>query len=534
MSNVSLKLRQRAEVMAILKKYRDNVSPKGSQLKEDVDNLKKIGNDSLVAKILFEEITDSKNVYSNVCAVFLLEAIEDDVFEKTAFTFLQNSEIDDNRKFFIISLLKQKGINFDYHDVRKYINSPETIAQSGVKDFLVDAVKNPEVQIDLLDFYINISKEDRVYFLNNLTSEFQGDDLANAFSLLIQIVQDKDEQKMIAEALLETNSPYALEGLEFLKKEKLFAQYASKIDHAIKKISFANPNFKNIGIIEDSTKDKAYISFIDGNSDFSLAFSRKKENGQITTVLLTMNLMKGITSCVGFGAIAQENFNSIIERVFADSMPVNIEPEGLKLLCDYYLEKNYKTSTELPYEYIVWKKLLNDIDSNNLDVSEYLNKNLEKLNLTDAKIHKFINSKFLETWYYSYHQNEKVDEIIYKIEEKHISSIDEINKLVSETVDKYFISNEDFMAEFRSRLLILAFVAKLAKLNASSACAYSLCYENPYLKTIVTSIIDKSIYYYLSTHLLEKENNIFRQNEKTVLSKEELKALMDELEAKWV
>ena len=56
MSNVSLKLRQRAEVMAILKKYRDNVSPKGSQLKEDVDNLKKIGNDSLVAKILFEEI----------------------------------------------------------------------------------------------------------------------------------------------------------------------------------------------------------------------------------------------------------------------------------------------------------------------------------------------------------------------------------------------------------------------------------------------------------------------------------------------
>ena len=102
MSNVSLKLRQRAEVMAILKKYRDNVSPKGSQLKEDVDNLKKIGNDSLVAKILFEEITDSKNVYSNVCAVFLLEAIEDDVFEKTAFTFLQNSEIDDNRKFFII------------------------------------------------------------------------------------------------------------------------------------------------------------------------------------------------------------------------------------------------------------------------------------------------------------------------------------------------------------------------------------------------------------------------------------------------
>ena len=127
-----------------------------------------------------------------------------------------------------------------------------------------------------------------------------------------------------------------------------------------------------------------------------------------------------------------------------------------------------------------------------------------------------------------------MDEIIYKIEEKHISSIDEINKLVSETVDKYFISNEDFMAEFRSRLLILAFVAKLAKLNASSACAYSLCFENPYLKTIVTSIIDKSIYYYLSTHLLEKENNIFRQNEKTVLSKEELKALMDELEAKWV
>ena len=52
----------------------------------------------------------------------------------------------------------------------------------------------------------------------------------------------------------------------------------------------------------------------------------------------------------------------------------------------------------------------------------------------------------------------------------------------------------------------------------------------------VTSMIDKSIYYYLSTRLYEynkKNNKNFKQIIKTNFSKKELLTLMENLEDKW-
>ena len=48
---------------------------------------------------------------------------------------------------------------------------------------LENALINPEVQIDLLDFYINIPNDEKITFLENLKEEFSGDNLAKGFVL---------------------------------------------------------------------------------------------------------------------------------------------------------------------------------------------------------------------------------------------------------------------------------------------------------------------------------------------------------------
>ena len=68
----------------------------------------------------------------------------------------------------------------------------------------------------------------------------------------------------------------------------------------------------------------------------------------------------------------------------------------------------------------------------------------------------------------------------------------------------------------------------------TSACAYSLCFKNPYLKTFIHSSIDKSLYYAFSTKAYElEEKNRFKKNTKTNFSKEELELIMSQLEEKW-
>ena len=140
------------------------------------------------------------------------------------------------------------------------------------------------------------------------------------------------------------------------------------------------------------------------------------DNGAIDALLTTINISKGVISSMGFGAITIENFDAIIKRLFSDSIPVEINPVALKSLFIYYLKKSELKETQVPYELIVWKKLLNDIREINYDISEFINSKLDIMNLTEAKVKKFINAKISETWFYSPGQNKYIDEIVENIE----------------------------------------------------------------------------------------------------------------------
>ncbi|MBQ8635870.1 hypothetical protein IJ425_06940 [bacterium] len=534
MSKASQKMQQRAELIAILNKYRDVIEIDNVQLIEDVKKISEFEDKTFVCKTILQEINNAKSAYANVCAIIILETINKEIFEKEAIECIKSEKTNDNKKFFIMSLIKQKGIDFNFKDIANYIDTAEELAHNGIVDFLENAINDPEVQIDLLDFYINIPKEEKIYFIENLIEDFEGDNLANALSILAQLNLENEELQIITDKLIDLESPYTLDGLEFiLNNQKINSQTKTKIKRTIKAIKKSYPDFLNNELIKDSKIHKSYISFVDGQSNFSLILSRIKPDNTIDALLTTICTTKGVISCMGFGAISQENFNSIIKRLFCDTLPVEITPIALKSLFEHYLKKSNENEIELPYELIVWKKILNDIREINYDISEFINSKLETINLSNARVKKFVNAKILETWYYAKDQNKHVDEIIEKIEKEHLIDLDEIDKLSSKATET-LLNDKNYISELQSSLLLQSYIASLAKLKITSACAYSLCFEKQHLKTLISSLIDKSIYYALNLKINETEQeNLFNKAPKTSFKKEELELIMSQLEEKW-
>ena len=532
MSDKTSTLQQRAQLLSILNKYRDIKKIDNNQLREDINSIRLLENKELIFKTLLQEIVSSKGMFCDICSIISIEAFENEIFEEFAVKLLQDKKIEDEKKFLIMSLMRQKGLNFNYRDIVDYVENPQELAHNGVGSFLNNAIYDPEVQIDL---FINIPQDEKLYFLGNLQDEFCGDDLANAFSILAQLNLENEELEIVLNSLLESNSCYAINGLKhILETQGLEVKIKTKIKKEIKKLEKTYPDFKNDLLTLNSEVYKCYISFVDGKSNFSLIFSRKTKNNLIHALLFTVNTKKGITSCMGFCDLEIENFIAITKRLFSDSLPVNISPIALKSLYTYYCEKSKKNNIELPYEFTVWKNMLNDVRVINYDISEFINSKLELTKLTKAKVKKFVSSKILETWYYSIGQNEHIDKLIDEIEKKHIVDLDKINEMVSKLIDDKFLIDREFISEMQSKLLMQSYVASLAKLKMTSACAYSLCYKNPYTKMLIESSIDKSLYYAFSTKAYElDDDNVFKKNSKSKFKKEELELLMAQLEEKW-
>ena len=75
---------------------------------------------------------------------------------------------------------------------------------------------NPEAQIDFLDFYYGVSKNDRDILLDSIIKDYSGDLLANILTPLIYSLDDKEGLKMCINGLLKSKSYLAYAPLSWL------------------------------------------------------------------------------------------------------------------------------------------------------------------------------------------------------------------------------------------------------------------------------------------------------------------------------
>lgn len=531
------KMQIRAIILKTLSKYRKLKNPLSEQIALDIEQFRAIDDKEQIAKTLFKEIASSElGEYINICAIILIESIENDVFEKCALDFLKDKNNTDEKKFFVISLIKQKGIYFDYDNIEDYIESPDTIAQNGVKGFLLNTLDDAEAQIDLLDFYLNIPEDEQIFLLNSLSKEDEIDSVAFVMGMISKLSIEDNKLNIIINALLEFDTPYAIEGLDYISKNyKIDLKQRQKLKNKIKKLKEKYPNFENNALIKNSSVNNSYISFVDGNSNFALILSRKNKEGLIDAIFLTININCGISACMGFGCISPSNYKTVLLRLFPDMLPVKINPMALKAIYKYYLSINEKTGTELPYELIVWSKLLDDIEDINYNFKDFIISKLDTTNLNEEKVKKFLLTRTNDNWFFEYGQNEAIDKIIDEIEKKHITQYDEIEKIIAQYIDEDFINNDKFTDEIIQRLIMQSYVLKLANLKMSSYSAYSLCFKDKYYKMFVNFLILKSIYQHFINmkEELSKKDNIFRKDNKYSFNSAEIENIAAQIEEEW-
>ena len=277
MSDKSSKMKLRSELLSILNKYRSIKSPEALEFSLDIKKIAAFQDKEMLAKILFKEIEHAKEEFESICSIFIIEAIDNSTLEKYAINFLQSKEIPDDKKFLILSLMKQKDIPFEYENIEGYMQYSQN-NEKNFKDLLDDILIDPEVQIDLLDFYINVDKSDKFSLLENLEEENSSDTIALTFSILSYLDLERDEFKIILDNLLQSNSPYALVGLRHcFKNIKTDFKTMQMIKKSIKRLEDKNPSFCYDDIIKTSKPYDSYMSFVDGNGNFSLGFARKTD-----------------------------------------------------------------------------------------------------------------------------------------------------------------------------------------------------------------------------------------------------------------
>ena len=74
------------------------------------------------------------------------------------------------------------------------------------------------------------------------------------------------------------------------------------------------------------------------------------------------------------------------------------------------------------------------------------------------------------------------DEIIEFIQNKKILDLDKIDAISSHIIDEKIANDEEFLLEFRKKLVLQSFIAKNALLNTISADLYTLCFDYKYLE----------------------------------------------------
>ena len=241
------KMQLRVSLIQLLSKYRKDNEDNNEEIAQDIIKLKLVKDKKYLGKLLFKEISSDDNTnYIHACAIIALEVLDKDTFENYAIDFLQDKNNSDDKKFLVISLIKQKGISFNYEDVESYINNPEEIAKESMGDFLLSAIDDPEAQIDLLDFYINVPKEEKFYILDNLSKENSQDVISNCLSLIVKTEVDKDELEYMVKELLNSNSPYSMDGLNYILENcKINLKLRQKVKNKYLELNKKFPDFKN-------------------------------------------------------------------------------------------------------------------------------------------------------------------------------------------------------------------------------------------------------------------------------------------------
>ncbi len=510
----------KAEIIAIISKFEG--SKDISSCIEDISLLDAQNDKRTIVKLLLKELYNLKTEDGTIIC-FLLERYADKAeLTKKLWELLKNPLSSNNVKIITLNFLRGLDNNWELDCGDELLNTE--ILDAETSKMLNNAIVNPEIQIDFLDFLTSLSTHDKITLINSLANDYSEDTLAN---ILIPVFQSQP------------TSEAGLAALDILGKSKSQLAYHAlnssleQVDERIKPLVKKNiSTLKISGIREDnsaifykeilseSLPYKFYATYPDGHGNQAIIFTRKTVSGKIRFVAVVIDDYHGIRDCFGFNEISEFECEKIIERFFKNESELELSPKDAKtiLLQAERLSKTANNNWLMPYEYVCWRNLLADIDSDKRTFKEILSESLEKKKLTQNDLEKIFEMQFTKKWFLEGHYSDEFEELL----QKGTSNLD---GLVDEYLYKIFYEEEKLT--WQNRLLSAAFLKQSIGEKTDAELLYSLYHDDDALTSYFKTILKRSIYeYYLSL----KYNTDLNNGQYTL---NELNEIIKEIEGLW-
>ena len=473
-----------------------------------------------ISKLLYKELYNIKGGDSSVLC-FLLERYTDkEELTKKLWELLNNNLAPDNVKIVAVNFLRGLENNWELDSGDEILN--EQILNEDTKKLLNDAIVNPEVQIDFLDFLTSLSTNDKITLINSLADDYTNDELANILIPVFLSDPNSETGKEALRILGESKSQLAFHALNSVANnfDSNLSQILKKSLSTLKIAGIREDNSKNFykNILSNLKPYKCYVTYPDGHGNQAIIFTRQNEEKRIKFVAVVVDDYHGIRDCFGFNDISQFECDKIIERFYNNDEKQEITIEEVKNILKHFEKISQNNGHWLiPYEYICWTNLLNDIEE--IDIIEELNSKLSIKEISKKEFEECINQDFTSKWFIEYNYSDEFEAFLANTKNDFENAINKNFDEIFDIYEKSFWSN---------RILISSYLKLISNDVDTAKILYSIYFNENLKNELYKNIIRKSVYeYYVSL-----KYNTDMNNGKYTLK--ELDETIQEIEELWI
>ena len=545
------KLQIRADVLNAIKALETGSKHSTEFLNSVLEPLQTIEDKNAILDILIKEIISNQNDDRFFILSFLLEQlIPKEKLEDELWKMLKQDNINDATKSNIINILKDLGNQINYEKYSEYFENPDAVIDADTEKLLKNALSNPEVLIDFLDFIEALPNKDRNLLIDSISEDYKGDELANLFSPVVYANPNTDLSKYAIKRLGDSKSNLAINALKYVMKYSTDEEIKSTAKKSLITLQLAGLKDENKekefyeSVYKNSEIDDVYISMPDGRGNVGIIAGRKHlDKDSISMFAVVLNNIVGIVDCFGFNDITQMEYSKIVNKFYLNQEKICIPAYIAKSLLSYAETISRQTTGKMSYEYVCWKRLLVDVPELSYDITTALEKRLEKINITKKDLQKIYSTSILDKWFFFNTDNvgfsNLLTKIIEKLQTQDETTIEAISSLISE--EKHNIWTEETINQIDFRLLLTAYLLSCNGFQSYADILNSIRFNEEVKDELLLNIIRISIYEFL---LREREKhlnttistNIFsKRNEanKCLIDKKTLTVALNTIETSW-
>ncbi len=529
------KLQIRAKVLSAIVDLQKPANRNPQSITNILGTLAEISDKNTILETVLKELkTETTDDKQHILFFIISELLDKNKVEEAFLKELANPSVSDSIKANLINILRGLGNHLNYDDYLNYLKNPEEIIDADTTRLLSNAIVNPEAQIDFLDFINALPETEAGMLLESLNSDYDGDNLANILSPLIL---SKPRSELGLQAIKNIGASKSQLALSTLKNvidnvDDLKVQAAAqKSINLLKLAGIKEENtdefYKNI--LSSSPVFKCYTNLPDGQGNLGIIFSRKTKYDYIQMFALVINDLDGIVDCFGFNEISEPEFERIVAKFFSADQITEVDAE----FCKYMLINAEKITRlfydEIPYEYIAWKTIINDIPYKELNLTE----NAKLIGLNEFLLKQIYKTGYFDKWFFD--SKSLLGDFFRNIEKnKDLNSVFEMN------LDR--LLNEQITESLCYRLVLTSYLLRREGHSINADIVYSLSFDSPIRNIFFENIIKKSIYeYFLNRkeqyYSTETAKSIFtrkKEEERKKIDINFVETVLKEIEEKWV